>query len=290
MQPALIVICGPTATGKSNLALAIAERLTSPILSADSRQVYQEFDIGTAKPTLADQARVPHHLIDICPPTSVLTVAEYQTLAQDCIASFHQQGVVPILAGGTGLYVQAVAQGLGIPRVPAQPQLRSQLEAIAPKERHQWLQQVDAASATKIHPNDQVRTLRALEVYYATGIPLSVQQTSHPPQYPILYIGLDLGDFDQQTQRIHTRTLAMLDQGWQAEVESLMQTYGPELSLLNTLGYAELCAYIQGHCSLEEAIEQTVLHTRQFAKRQRTWFRANAAIQWFDANDSHLIE
>jgi tRNA dimethylallyltransferase len=288
MRPKLIVICGATATGKSDLALYCAERLDSPILSADSRQVYQGFDIGTAKPTQSDQARVPHYLIDICAPTDSLTAAQYQQMAQALISEHHAVGVTPILVGGTGLYIQSIVQGLKIPKVPPHQELRSQLETFPQFERHQWLQQVDPRSAVKIHSNDAVRTLRALEVYYATGIPLSAQQGTHPPSYAILQIGLEFVDPTLYTRRIQDRTQQMLQQGWIDEVKSLTYQYGASLPLLQTLGYAEIQAYLRGAITLDAALSQTVLRTRQFAKRQRTWFRADSSIVWFDATDNHL--
>jgi tRNA dimethylallyltransferase len=286
MQPKLIVICGATATGKSDLALNCAECLNSPILSADSRQVYQEFDIGTAKPTLADRARVPHFLIDICTPTDTLTAAQYQEKTQSLIASHHAAGSIPILAGGTGLYIQSIVQGLKIPRVPPQEELRSQLGSFAQCERHQWLTQVDPPSAAKIHPNDAVRTLRALEVHYTTGYPLSEQQGVNPPSYPILQIGIEIADQSVYTSRIEHRTQQMLQQGWIDEVKALILKYGKDLPLLQTLGYAEIQAYVCGAVSLDEAVAQIVLRTRQFAKRQRTWFRADPSIVWFESTDS----
>ncbi len=288
MQPKLIVICGATATGKSDLALNCAERLNSPILSADSRQVYQEFDIGTAKPTPADRARVPHYLIDICTPTDTLTAAQYQQQAQSLIASHHAAGIIPMLVGGTGLYIQSIVQGLKIPRVPPQEELRSQLESFAQGDRYQWLQQVDPPSATKIHPNDAVRTLRALEVYYTTGYPLSEQQGVNPPSYAILQIGVEIADQSVYKSRIQQRTQQMLQQGWIDEVKALILKYGKDLPLLRTLGYAEIQAYVGGAVSLDEAVAQIVLRTRQFAKRQRTWFRADSSIVWFDSTDRDL--
>jgi tRNA dimethylallyltransferase len=290
MQPKLIVICGSTATGKSDVALNGAERLKLPILSADSRQVYQEFDIGTAKPTPADQARVLHALIDICPPTDLLTVAQYQQKAQSLIALHHAAGTTPILVGGTGLYIQSIVQGLKIPRVPPQEELRSQLESFSQFDRHQWLQQVDPPSAAKIHANDAVRTLRSLEVYYATGQPLSAQQGVNPPGYSILQIGLEITDQTVYTNRIRQRTQQMLQQGWIDEVKALIVKYGRELPLLQTLGYAEIQAYICGEVSLDKTVAQIVLRTRQFAKRQRTWFRADPSIVWFDATDCHFSQ
>jgi tRNA dimethylallyltransferase len=288
MKPALIVICGATATGKSKLALELAQRLGSPILSADSRQVYEAFNIGTAKPSSRERALVAHYLLDLCAPKSTFTVAEYQAIAQTLITDFQNQGVVPLLVGGTGLYVQSVVQGLKIPRVPPQRELRSQLAQFSQPELYQWLQQVDPPSTLKVHPHDQVRTLRALEVFYTTGIPLSAQQGSNPPSYPILQIGLEVSDLDRQTMLIQRRTETMIEQGWVEEVKQIIQCYGPDLPLLKTLGYAELSHYLREDWGLEAAIAAIVLHTRQFAKRQRTWFRADQSIHWFDALDEHL--
>ncbi len=289
-QPGLIVICGPTATGKSGLALSLAQRLETVILSADSRQVYQGFDIGTAKPSALDRQQVPHYLIDICDPTASFTLAQYQQQARNLIADFHQQGQTPLLVGGTGLYIQAIAQGLIIPPVAPQPQLRSQLAQHGQAQIYQWLHQVDPISTQRIHPNDQVRTLRALEVYYVTGVPLSQQQGQQPPVYPILHLGLDCPEPERLTDRIRQRTAQMLDLGWLQEVKQLTSQYGQELPLLNTLGYQELRQHLAGKITLTEAIDLTVLHTRQFAKRQRTWFRAVSEAIWFDADQPNLME
>jgi len=285
----LIVICGATATGKSGLALALAQRLDAVILSADSRQVYCEFDIGTAKPTGDEQQLVPHYLIDICSPTDTLTVAEYQQQAQALITQCHQQGQTPLLVGGTGLYIKSVVQGMKIPRVASQPELRSQLTSLGQTQLYAFLQQVDATAAQKIHPNDSVRTLRALEVFYVTGRPISEQQGENPPNYPILQIGLDC-EPSHLTQRIAQRTEQMLAANWEAEVKTLCEKYGTDLPLLNTLGYQEMKQYLAGDISLTEAKELTILHTRQFAKRQRTWFRAYPEIAWFDAEQPDLFE
>lgn len=332
---ALIVICGPTATGKSALALELAQRTRAVILSADSRQVYREFDIGTAKPSLEERQHVPHYLIDICEPTETLTLADYQQQAQEiieksqeardqtpalgdrdatdnkprvisslsalssvtCLVPPASPPVLPLLVGGTGLYIRSIVQGLQIPRVPPQIDLRSQLQTVGQVQCYAFLQQVDPASARKIHPNDVVRTLRALEVYYTTGIPISAQQGEHPPSYPILQIGLDCfpqtatsDTPDPLTQRIERRTEQMIQAGFVDEVATLSHKYGADLPLLNTLGYQEMKQYLAGAISLDDAKTLTVLHTRQFAKRQRTWFRADSKIEWFDTDDPTLVE
>lgn len=303
----LVTICGATATGKSGLALALARRLGCVIISADSRQVYREFNIGTAKPSVAQQQQVPHYLIDICEPIETMTLADYQLQAQALINSFHlscqkvefsespsQESTdirsFPLLVGGTGLYIRSVVLGLKIPRVAPDYQLRSQLSTLGQTQLYQLLQQVDPIATQKIHANDNVRTLRALEVFYVTGRPISEQQGENPPHYPILQIGLECSDTSILNRRIQQRTEAMLGLGWEDEVKYLCEKYGFDLPLLNTLGYQEMKQYLAGDISLLEATELTVLHTRQFAKRQRTWFRAVPEIVWFDADNPNLLD
>lgn len=282
----LITICGATATGKSGVAVAVASRLRSPILSADSRQVYREFDIGTAKPTKVDRTLIPHHLIDICDPRETLTLAEYQQQAQNLITAYD---VPVLLVGGTGLYIKSIVRGLKIPRVAPMPELRSQLVELGQPQCYQMLKQIDPSAAEKIHLNDPVRTLRALEVFYVTGRSISEQQGENPPSYPILQIGLDC-DMEILTKRIEQRTNQMLESGWIGEVEYLGHKYGCDLPLLNTLGYQEIKQYLAGEITLKEAKDLTILHTRQFAKRQRTWFRAYPEIEWFDVSKPDLLE
>ena len=276
MQSAgLIVILGATATGKTNFAIALAKHLHAPILSADSRQVYRHFDIGTAKPTLDERQEVPHYLIDIASPETTLTLAEYQDQAQNLISKFHAEGVTPILVGGSGLYIKAIASGLKIPRVSPQPDLRSQLQELGQHYCYQVLQQVDPIGAIKIHANDQVRTLRSLEVFYVTGQPLSAQQGEQPPDYPIVQIGLECDDLDAYRKLVSDRTEQMLKDGWLDEIQDLQKRYGVDLPLLKTLGYGEMCDYLANKTDLETAKLLTVTHTCQFAKRQKTWFRGS---------------
>jgi len=283
----LIVICGATATGKSGLALSLAQRLDTIILSADSRQVYRDFDIGTAKPNVAEQKLVPHYLIDICEPTRIMTLADYQEQAQTLIASLEVKPL--LLVGGTGLYIRSIVQGMKIPRVAPQPELRSQLESLGQFQLYPMLQQVDPIAAQKIHAHDLVRTLRALEVYYTTGIPISEQQGENPPNYPILQICLD-SNAEYLDVRIRKRTEQMIADGLVGEVEYLCQKYGSDLSLLNTLGYQEIKQYLAREINLEEAIDLIALHTRQFAKRQRTWFRQSPNIEYIDMDNPDLLE
>ena len=296
----LIVICGATASGKSGLALKLAQRLNTVIISADSRQVYREFDIGTAKPSVAEQQLIPHYMIDICEPTETLTLAEYQEQTQEIINNLNPPHLPnspaplappapQLLVGGTGLYIQSITQGLKIPRVAPHSKLRSQLISLGQTQLYSFLSQVDPVASSKIHPNDQVRTLRALEVYYVTGKTITIQQGKNPPDYPILQIGLYC-EVDMLDRRIAQRTEQMIELGLVDEVTKLCDKYGSDLPLLNTLGYAEIKQYLAGDMNLESAIADTILHTRQFAKRQRTWFRKIQDINWFDANDPDLLE
>lgn len=286
----MLVIGGATATGKSGLALALAHRANLAILSADSRQVYREFDIGTAKPSCLEQQQVPHDLIDICQPTETLTLAEYQRQAQVLIQSYHQhQARLPVLVGGTGLYIDAVVKGLKIPPVAPNASLRQQLIGLGQQQGYAMLRQLDPAAAQRIHPNDNVRTVRALEVFYVSGRPMSALQGENPPGYAVLYLGLDCAP-EALNRRIEQRTRAMVDAGLVDEVTYLVSKYGADLPLMQTLGYAEILRHVQGDISLQTAQADIVKHTRQFAKRQRTWFRNRVNVQWFDAEAVNLVD
>ncbi|MEM6835586.1 MAG: tRNA (adenosine(37)-N6)-dimethylallyltransferase MiaA [Cyanobacteria bacterium P01_C01_bin.120] len=288
-MPCLIAIAGPTATGKTGLALALAAKLPIAILSADSRLVYRELDIGTAKPTQAQRSQAPHYLIDIRDPTVTMTVAEYQQTAQIIIKQLHDtREILPCLVGGTGLYISSVVDGLQIPPVAPQPDLRSQLARLGQTQCYGLLQQVDPQAGERIHPHDARRTIRALEVAYVTGRPLSAQQGQRPPDYPRLSIGLDCAP-ELLKARIVQRTAQMFEQGLVSEVEQLCQRYGEDLPLLNTLGYAETLGYLRGNYSIATAKQMIAKNTCQFAKRQRTWFRKRD-IHWFEATAPDLID
>jgi len=194
-----------------------------------------------------------------------------------------------LLVGGTGLYIKSITKGLKIPRVAPHHKLRSQLSGLGQTQLYSFLSQVDPIATSKIHPNDHVRTLRALEVYYVTGKTISSQQGENPPKYSILQIGLDC-DVDVLDQRIAQRTHQMIELGLVSEVKKLCDKYGQDLPLLNTLGYSEIKQYLAGDISLDNAIADIILHTRQFAKRQRTWFRNIQEINWFEVNNPNLLE
>jgi tRNA dimethylallyltransferase len=271
--PGLIVVLGATATGKTSLALKLAQKFDSPIISADSRQVYRDFDIGTAKPSQTERAAIPHFLIDIADPDQTFTLAEYQQQAQALITDFHHQGMTPILVGGSGLYIKSIVAGMNIPRVAPQQELRTQLLELGQTYCYGLLEQVDPASATKINYRDQVRTIRALEIFYVTGKSRSQLEYNQPPTYPICQIGMNAPNLTIHRQWISQRVTQMLDSGWLDEITMLQSKYGKELPLLKTLGYAEMSSYLADRLDLETAKQQTIIHTAQFAKRQRTWFR-----------------
>lgn len=280
-RPPLVVIAGPTASGKTGLALELAERLNGLIVAADSRTVYREFDIGTAKPTPEERRRVPHAVLDVADPTETYTVARFKAEAREAIARAHAARQLPIVVGGTGFYLRALTGGLSIPEVPPQPELRRGFEALA--DPHSRLAEVDPVTAMRLHPNDRVRIIRALEVHAVLGIPLSEAATREEVPYRVLYFVLDWPR-DELYARINQRVLAMIDAGLVREVETLAESYGPELPLLQTLGYGEVLDHLLGRTSLEEAIALIQQHTRNFAKRQLTWFRSEPDAVWLAAS------
>lgn len=276
-QPGLIVILGPTASGKSALALDMACRLNLPVLNADSRQVYRGMDVGTAKATPAQQRLAPHCLLDLRDPDQPMTVQEFQALARQCILHFHRRGITPLLVGGSGLYLAAITQGLCPPALPPQPALRHQLTALGQSHCHGLLRCADPVAAHRIHPNDRVRTQRALEVIYGTGSAHSLQQRRCPPTYPILEIGLAPEDLHH---RIRQRTAAMVAGGLLEETQQLIERFGPQLPLLQTMGYREACQLLMGRMDHQQAVAAMNRRTRQYAKRQLTWFRGQHQPHW----------
>lgn len=281
--PLVVVLLGPTASGKTALALELAERLELEVLNVDSRQLYAEMDIGTAKPTPEQRQRVPHHLLDLRRPDQPLTLQEFQAIATPMVESSLAQRGIAFLVGGSGLYLKALTGGLRPPAVPPQPELRAQLNALGQPVCHQLLRQADPAAAARIAPADAVRTQRALEVLYASGQPISSQQGSSPPPWRVLELGLDPADL---RQRISRRTQQLYADGLVEETARLRERYGPELPLLQTIGYGEAALLLDGSLSREEAIARTCQRTRQFAKRQRTWFRRQHQPYWLNDEDA----
>jgi tRNA dimethylallyltransferase len=294
----LVVLLGPTAVGKTALSLRLAQRFNGEIVSADSRLIYRTMDIGTAKPTPAEQAQVPHHLIDLCAPDSPLSLAEYQALAYATIDAIHERGRVSFLVGGTSLYIRAVVEGLQIPEVPPNPALRAELEAYLAAEGREALYQrlltLDPATASVIDVQNPRRLLRALEIVISTGRSKVELEAVNPPPYAILQVGL-MRPREELYARIDQRVLAMVEEGLVAETERLLAAgYAPTLPAMTSLGYREIAAYLRGEMDLDAAIERIQVETHRFVRHQMTWFRKMENVHWFDLNqpgsDEAIVE
>ena len=281
--PLVVALVGPTASGKTALALELAEHFQLEILNIDSRQLYREMDIGTAKPTAEQQQRVTHHLLDLRSPDQPITLQEFQQEAAAAVSQALKHRGVAFLAGGSGLYLKALTQGLQPPAVPPQVELRRQLSALGQANCHQLLQQADPKAAAKIAPADAVRTQRALEVLYASGKRMSEQQSANPPPWRVLELGLNPVEL---RSRIAQRTQQIYQEGLLEETQRLSQRYGPDLPMLKTIGYGEALEVLQGKLSEAQAIATTSRRTQQFAKRQRTWFRRQHNPHWLDGQDA----
>jgi tRNA dimethylallyltransferase len=282
----VVAIVGPTASGKTDLALSLAARVGGEIVSADARQVYRRLDVGTAKPSPADRRRVPHHCLDLVEPTEAFDVARYCAAADAAIAAVRGRGRPVVVVGGTGLYVRVLLRGLceASGRDDALRAWLSTFVACAPREARRWLTRLDPAAAGRIHRNDWMRTVRALEVALATGRPLSSGQAEHgfaAARYDALLVGLAVPAADLQA-RIARRARDMVADGWLEEVAALRGDLPADAPAWQTLGYRELRAHLAGETTLAEALEATVRATRRFAKRQRTWFRHEPGVSWHD--------
>ena len=277
-QP-LVVILGATAIGKTRTALHLSKHINTEIIGADSRQVYTQMDIGTAKPTVEERAQVTHHLIDIIPPDDRLTLARYQQMAYNAIDDVLQRQKLPLLVGGTGQYISAVTEGWSIPEVPPNEALRQELETYADTHGsdalHQRLQKIDPEAAENIHPNNVRRVIRALEVSIETGTPITILQRKKPPPYTILEIGLHM-ERSQLYARSDSRIDRMMAQGLLDEVQSLLDSgYDRRLPSMSGLGYAQLSDHLLDGVPLEDTIAATKKATRDFIRRQETWFRGH---------------
>ena len=285
----IVVVCGPTAVGKTAAAIDLSLRLGGEIVNADSMQVYRRMDIGTAKPTAAEQARVRHHLIDVADPDESFDAARFARLGRAAIDDITARGRMPIVAGGTGLYIKALLYGLAR-EAPADPDVRHALmreaEAEGAPALHRRLEAVDAATAARVHPHDALRIVRALEVYTLSGRPLSEHHRRHAfadAPYAPFKIGLDMAR-EPLYARIEARVEAMLAQGLEDEVRDLLaRGYGEDLKSMQSLGYRHFCACIAGRTDRAGAVATLKRDTRRFAKRQFTWFRADPEIRWVAA-------
>jgi len=288
----LVLIVGPTASGKSELAVRLAERFDGEIINADSMQVYRGMDIGTAKPDLITRQLVPHHLLDLVDPIEPFSAASFQSAASSAIDDITRRGRRVFVVGGTGLYIKALLQGL-VDSPSGAGEVRRELEELARKvgkeEMLRLLAQVDPESAARLHPNDLVRIIRALEVFRLTGRTISADRSAHgfgESRYRVLKLGINV-DRQKLYERIDSRVDQMIDQGLEDEVRALLaRGFTRDLKSLRSIGYKEFCACLAGECDRTEAIRLIKRDTRHYAKRQLTWFNRDKEIYWVEYPES----
>jgi tRNA dimethylallyltransferase len=286
----MIAIVGPTAVGKSELALGLAQYFALEIISADSRQVYRYMDIGTNKPSPADMATVPHHVIDVVEPDQDFNLALYHQLAVESLAGIQQRSRLPLLVGGSGLYVWSLIEGWTIPQVPPDREMRRRLEFRAKRDDsrslYRELQTIDPAAAEKIVPSNVRRVIRALEIYYTTGQPPSRLQRKEGPGFSVLIIGLT-EERSELYRRIDWRVDRMMQRGLVEEVEELIKKgYSPSLPSMSGIGYRQIAQFLRGEMTLSEAISKMKYETHRLARHQYAWFRlSDNRIRWFDVSE-----
>lgn len=295
-KPCVLAVAGPTASGKSELALQLAKTLNGEIICMDSMQVYRQMDIGTAKPTIQEQTEVPHHMLDIVEPTASYAVADYAQDAEKVLLDVAARGKLPILVGGTGLYLKALMHGLSLGGAGSDEKLRETLNAIArepdgKRQLHDRLSMVDPISAAKLHPNDTRRVIRAIEVFELTGKPISEQKPRDPDRpFAILPLAIDIPRpvlYERLEKRVHQ----MMQRELLHEVEALLaQGVTPQMQSMQGIGYKELIPVVQHTANVEDAVWQIVLNTRHYAKRQATWLRTEPQVVWMTETGSARLE
>lgn len=292
----LLVLVGPTAVGKTELSLELAQQFGCEIISGDSMQVYRGMDIGTAKATPEERSRVPHHLIDIRDPDEGYSVSEFQSMCSTLIKEIHERGRLPFIVGGTGLYIESVCYEFQFSEADQDEAFRLEMTAYGEKHGfqalHERLRQIDPERAAHIHPNDARRIIRALEIYQRTGkTPTEfLQGQKKQTPYELCIIGLTM-DRQQLYRRIEQRIDRMIEEGLVEEVKRLRQKgYGRNLISMQALGYKEMMAYLEGEMTFDDAIELLKRDTRRFAKRQLSWFRRMKDIHWLDVTEKNFSE
>lgn len=271
---------GPTASGKSNLAIKLAKQLDSEVISADSRLVYKGFNIATAKPTLEERQGVKHHLIDIVEPEVDYSVANFHDDAKIVIKRLLEEGKTPIVAGGTGLYFRILLEDFDLPRVEPNYELREELEKVDTKQLFEMLKKIDSATAEKIHFNNKVKIIRALEVAKTLNKPMSEAAGKKEPEFDVEWIGLNCEERSDLYSRINQRVDEMVEQGLLEETKKLLEKHGRIPNFINTIGYQEILEHLDGKISFEGAVSNIKQNSRRYAKRQLTWFRRNELINW----------
>ncbi len=293
MQPKLVVITGPTASGKTALGVALAQRLGGEVVSADSMQIYRGMDIGTAKPTPEEMEGVPHHMIDCVEPGEDFSVGKYVQLADGCVQDILSRGKTAVIAGGTGLYVDSLIAGrtfAPVPQTGKREALEAQLRQEGGEAMLRKLRAVDPDAAARLHPADEKRIIRALEVYAETGRTITQHNLDTqriPPRYRPVWIGLDYLDRAVLYRRIDLRVDLMLQAGLLDEIRALLaRGVSPRTTAMQAIGYKECLGCLAGECTQDEAVAEIKLRSRQYAKRQLTWLRRNKDIHWFYRKNS----
>jgi tRNA dimethylallyltransferase len=301
LRKQVIALVGPTASGKTALSLAIAERLNAEIVACDSRTIYTYMDVGTAKPSPDEQARVRHFMLDVVLPDQTYTAVQYAAEASKAIDDIHSRGKLPIVCGGTGFYARVLLEGMDIPAIPPQAELRDSLKELADERGNEYLHtqltELDPLSASRININDRFRIIRALEVTMTSGRKFSeiIGRVSEP--YSTVWIGLNTADRAVLHSIIRDRLNQQMQNGMVEETESLLQKFGRTQTIMNTVNYKELVRFLDGEIDRAQAQEECEIHNRQLARRQLMWFRRNPRIQWFFIDQSstkdlheHVVE
>lgn len=290
----IVVIAGPTASGKTALSIELAKRLNGEIISCDSMQIYKELNIGTAKPTKEEMQGIPHHMLDFLEPEKNFSVADFCTMAHNVILDIHERGKLPILAGGTGLYIDSLVNNVDFGEESEKNEIRERLNKLLENEGkealYELLKKVDPESAENIHPNNVKRVMRAIEFYEATGMTICEHsRLDKEPRYKSVYFCIDY-DREVLYDRINRRVDIMLDTGLLEEAKSLYSKYSDKkLTSMQSIGYKEFFEYFNGEKSLDEAIEEVKMGSRRYAKRQITWFKRNQQIHWL-APGEHIAD
>ena len=275
----VIAVVGPTASGKSAYGVELAKETDGEIISADSRIVYKGFDIGAAKPTKDEMQGIPHYLIDIVEPTFDYSAGLYKKQATEIINDIANRGKIPIIVGGTGLYTDILLKGFDLPDIKPDKEIRKNLENFSAEELYAKLKEKDLKGAESIDSNDKKKIIRALEIIYLTGKTLEQARGKSQSEYEIQWIGKNF-ERDVLYQRINNRVDKMLEMGLVEETKGLLSKYGRAYNIINTIGYKEITAYLDGTLTLDESVELLKKNTRNYAKRQLTWFRKNPEIKW----------
>ena len=287
----LLVLIGPTAVGKTKTSIKLAKAFNGEIISGDSMQIYKKMDIGTAKITTAEMEGIPHYLIDIKNPEEAFSAAEFQELGRDKIADITSRGKLPMIVGGTGLYIQSVLFDYHFSETPSDASFRKRLETQAEKDGnivlHEQLMRIDPESGRRIHPNNIRRVIRAIEIFHCTGKTMSELQQSQPIEsiYDVAIIGLTL-EREKLYERINQRVDIMIENGLINEVEMLFQQGFRDCQSIQAIGYKELYDYFYGKVTLDQAVENLKQNSRRYAKRQLTWFRNKMDVKWFDLTEA----